>query len=586
MVIDNSEGRADSEFSEISISRRIERNGEGEYRLNGARCRLADVVEALSDTNLGREMHSVISQGKVEAIVSSKPRDRRLLIEEAAGLGKHRKRRRRAQLKLERTRDNLERALDVEREARSRLRPLKRQAEAAERTAKLVRQSNELRAQIVADDLRSQQEQLTAAEAKLAEARATRDSVEKRFEEVRARRTAIEERIAAGEEGRAPPGRAAWPKPARPPSGSAPGPSPSTWPSETCAAPSASASSASTRSTRSPTRPPAPPVSRSSRPSWPSSARTPRRRASGCAARPRRPSSAVPPPRRALEPLERAEEEIGAALRRATQMHEMARAEAQKASERRAALTGELAAVEAKLAAAAVEGEHEALAGMLEAGSGLERAVSAVLGERLRASIVGSVGEGRERLAGAEGAARALVSSRPTDPAPSVADGWRAAPARPDRGTGRRRAGHRAPARRCLAGGRSRRSRRRASRGRRHRRRRVLRRRRRRDPAAPREGTDPALAARSEREELASRLAQREQTEERARRDLERAESALAEAAGPRGGVPEGDPGRPPGSRRGCGGGEPDGLARRARTPSARVRGREPRSSAPSSRPS
>ena len=90
-------------------------------------------------------MHSVVSQGRVEAIVTSKPRDRRLLIEEAAGLGKHRKRRRRAQLKLERTQDNLDRALDVEREARSRLRPLKRQAEAAELHERLERQSLEAR---------------------------------------------------------------------------------------------------------------------------------------------------------------------------------------------------------------------------------------------------------------------------------------------------------------------------------------------------------------------------------------------------------------------------------------------------------
>ena len=81
VVIDNTEGRAASEFSEISISRRIERNGDGEYRLNGARCRLVDIVEALADTNMGREAHSVISQGKVEQIVNSKPRDRRLLIE-------------------------------------------------------------------------------------------------------------------------------------------------------------------------------------------------------------------------------------------------------------------------------------------------------------------------------------------------------------------------------------------------------------------------------------------------------------------------------------------------------------------------
>jgi chromosome segregation protein len=67
LVIDNADGAADLEFSEISISRRLDRAGEGEYRLNGARCRLVDVLEALSDTGLGKEMHSVVSQGRVEA---------------------------------------------------------------------------------------------------------------------------------------------------------------------------------------------------------------------------------------------------------------------------------------------------------------------------------------------------------------------------------------------------------------------------------------------------------------------------------------------------------------------------------------
>ena len=141
IVIDNGDGAVDLPLGEISILRRLDRSGEGEYRLNGARCRLVDVLEVLSDTGLGKEMHSVVSQGRVESIVTSKPRDRRLLIEEAAGLGKHRKRRRRAQLKLERTQDNLDRALDVEREARSRLRPLKRQAEAAELHERLERQT-------------------------------------------------------------------------------------------------------------------------------------------------------------------------------------------------------------------------------------------------------------------------------------------------------------------------------------------------------------------------------------------------------------------------------------------------------------
>src|SRR4051794_15661241 len=153
VVIDNGEGRAATDLSEISVERRLDRSGDGGYRLNGARCRLVDVVEVLSDANLGREMHSVISHGRVETIVHSKPRERRLLVEEAAGLGKHRKRRRRAELKLKAARDNLDRALDVEREARSRLRPLKRQAQAAEIGARLERDEMALRGRIVAEEL-------------------------------------------------------------------------------------------------------------------------------------------------------------------------------------------------------------------------------------------------------------------------------------------------------------------------------------------------------------------------------------------------------------------------------------------------
>src|SRR6202046_3528793 len=164
LVLDNSDGTVDLPLSEISIVRRLDRSGEGEYRLNGARCRLVDVIEVLSDTGLGKETHSVISQGRVEAIVTSKPRDRRLLIEEAAGLGKHRKRRRRAQLKLERTQENLDRALDVEREARTRLRPLKRQAEAAELQQRLERQTLEARWDLARDDVRSRRGALATAQ--------------------------------------------------------------------------------------------------------------------------------------------------------------------------------------------------------------------------------------------------------------------------------------------------------------------------------------------------------------------------------------------------------------------------------------
>jgi chromosome segregation protein len=197
VTIDNSEGRAATELSEIAVKRTLDRSGDGSYRLNGARCRLVDVVEVLSDTNLGREMHSVISQGRVESIVHSKPRERRLLVEEAAGLGKHRKRRRRAELKLRAARDNLDRALDLEREARARLRPLKRQAQAAELGARIEREELGLRGQLVAEELRFGADRAEAAEKAAVEARAQRTAIEKRLAEVSEKRRAAEERFAA-----------------------------------------------------------------------------------------------------------------------------------------------------------------------------------------------------------------------------------------------------------------------------------------------------------------------------------------------------------------------------------------------------
>ncbi len=196
LVLDDSDGELGLGVPEISILRRLDRNGEGEYRLAGARCRLVDVIELLSDTGLGKEMHSVISQGRVESIVTSRPRDRRMLIEEAAGLGKHRKRRRRAHLKLGHTQDNLGRALDVEREARSRLRPLKRQAEAAELHARLHRQMLEVRYELSRDDLRLRLAELDEAASQAAQARAARAQLERELEGVGARRQQAEEALA------------------------------------------------------------------------------------------------------------------------------------------------------------------------------------------------------------------------------------------------------------------------------------------------------------------------------------------------------------------------------------------------------
>jgi len=175
LIFDNEDGSLAVPSGEVAITRRLDRSGEGEYRLNGARCRMTDVLEILSDSGLGKEGHSVVGQGRVEAIVTSKPRDRRLLIEEAAGLGKHRRRRRRAQLKLDRTRENLDRALDVEREARAHLRPLKRQAEAAEIHARLERQTLEARWSLSRDELRDRLESLAKAEASAGSARTERE---------------------------------------------------------------------------------------------------------------------------------------------------------------------------------------------------------------------------------------------------------------------------------------------------------------------------------------------------------------------------------------------------------------------------
>jgi chromosome segregation protein len=202
LVLDNSDGTVDLPVGEISILRRLDRNGDGEYRLNGAKCRMVDVLEVLSDTGLGKEMHSVVSQGRVEAIVTSKPRDRRLLIEEAAGLGKHRKRRRRAQLKLDRTQDNLDRALDVEREARSRLRPLKRQAEAAELHERLERQTVEARWELARETVRARRAEMTEALAAATAARDARKEAEGELHAVAARRQLAEEALAKRSEQR------------------------------------------------------------------------------------------------------------------------------------------------------------------------------------------------------------------------------------------------------------------------------------------------------------------------------------------------------------------------------------------------
>ena len=138
LLFDNADGALpELDYSEVSIVRRLHRGGEGQYLVNGAHVRRTDVVELLSDVGLGSAMGSIVSQGRVEAILASKPEERRTLVEEAAGLGKFKRRRHRAELKLSRVATQVERARDVEAEVAKRLRPLALQATAAERAEKL-----------------------------------------------------------------------------------------------------------------------------------------------------------------------------------------------------------------------------------------------------------------------------------------------------------------------------------------------------------------------------------------------------------------------------------------------------------------
>jgi chromosome segregation protein len=155
LLFDNEDGGfgAELDYSEIAIARRLVRGGEGQYLVNRSPVRRTDLVELLADVGLGGSMHSIVSQGKVDAVLASKPEDRRALVEEAAGLGKFKRRRHRAELKLARVATQVERARDVEEEVRKRLRPLALQATAAERAEKLAGEIAGLRARLARLDL-------------------------------------------------------------------------------------------------------------------------------------------------------------------------------------------------------------------------------------------------------------------------------------------------------------------------------------------------------------------------------------------------------------------------------------------------
>jgi len=196
LLFDNADGALPVDYAELSVARRLHRGGEGQYLVNRAAVRRLDLVELLADLGLGQGMHSIISQGKVEAILASRPAERRALIEEAAGLGRFKARRHRAELKLARVAVEVERARDVEAEVRKRLRPLALQATAAERAQKLAVEIARLRARIAQIDLAGLEKRLGELETRRAAAGAGRSGVEERLEVLLAERAQAEEELA------------------------------------------------------------------------------------------------------------------------------------------------------------------------------------------------------------------------------------------------------------------------------------------------------------------------------------------------------------------------------------------------------
>jgi chromosome segregation protein len=152
LTIDNSDGELPIDYSEVTISRLLFRSGQSEYAINGDQCRLLDISDLLSDTGLGREMHVIVGQGQIDEVLNAGPDTRRALIEEAAGVLKHRRRKEKAIRKLDAMQANLTRLVDLTGELGRRLKPLGRQAEIARRAVVIQADLRDARLRLLADD--------------------------------------------------------------------------------------------------------------------------------------------------------------------------------------------------------------------------------------------------------------------------------------------------------------------------------------------------------------------------------------------------------------------------------------------------
>jgi len=196
LVLDNEDDTLAALPAEVSVMRRLHRGGEGQYLINGTAVRRTDLVELLADVGLGGAAGSVISQGKVEQILASKPEERRALVEEAAGLGKFKRRRHRAELKLARVGQDVARARDIEAEVKKRLRPLALQASAAQRAEKLGGEIASLEAALATLDLAVIDERIGEASERRAAADHAKRRTESKLDALLAERHRTEEELA------------------------------------------------------------------------------------------------------------------------------------------------------------------------------------------------------------------------------------------------------------------------------------------------------------------------------------------------------------------------------------------------------
>ncbi|GAA5027834.1 chromosome segregation protein SMC [Microbacterium fluvii] len=192
LTIDNSDGALPIEYSEVTISRTLFRNGASEYAINGEACRLLDVQELLSDSGLGREMHVIVGQGRLDSVLQATPEDRRGFIEEAAGILKHRRRKEKTLRKLDAMETNLTRLSDLAGELRRQLKPLGKQAEIAREAAGIAAVVRDARARLLADELVGLRSELASHARSEQERHAERLVLQDQATQVRARLEQLE----------------------------------------------------------------------------------------------------------------------------------------------------------------------------------------------------------------------------------------------------------------------------------------------------------------------------------------------------------------------------------------------------------